>query len=94
MACSVSAIEDVHVVHVEDHLHLVADLEAGARVDAGDEAVLAGLQVDEDFVAHQLGHIHLGFHRLGDDAGRCKFRVVDVLGADAEDDVACPRTSA
>ena len=80
-------VEDVHVVHIEDHLDLIADLVARAWVHPGDENLLAGLQIDEDFIAHQFGHIHLGVDRLGRDAGRGESGVVDVFGADAEDDL-------
>ena len=81
------AVKDVHVRHIEDNLHLVVDMVAGARINAGDEAVIAGFQIDKDFIAHQLGHIHDAFHCLGIDAGGCKVRVMNVLGADAKDNI-------
>ncbi len=43
-------IEQVEVVDVESQLHLIADLEAVARVNAGNEAVLSANQVQEDLV--------------------------------------------
>ena len=45
-------IEYLHILHVEYHLHIITHLVARARVDPGDEAVLAVLQVNEDLVAH------------------------------------------
>ncbi len=77
----------MHIVHVEDHLDFVIDMVARAWINAGHKVVLAGLQIDEDFVPHQFGDIHDGFHRLSVDAGRGKLWVVDIFWADAKDDL-------
>ena len=51
-------VKDMDIVHVEFDLGLLAKAQLGARIDAGDEGVLAADQVKQDFIAHQLGHIH------------------------------------
>ena len=65
--CQLSlAIEDVHIVHIEDHLDFVVNLVPGTRVNVCDKDLFAGLQIDEDFVAHQLGDIHNRIDLLGE----------------------------
>ena len=80
-------IEQVHLVHVDHQVDLFAGPRLRARIDAGDELLLAGQQVQVDFVAHQLGDIHLGGHRRRRDAGRLVLGGMHILGPDAEDDL-------
>ncbi len=76
----------MEVFHIEDQLNLVSHLEARARINPGDKVVLAAHQVQEDFIAHQLGHIHFGFNRRSDDSRRSEHGVVNIFRANAKDD--------
>src|SRR5450759_4090740 len=78
-------IKDLEVFHVEDNLHLFTHLKAGARINPGYKLGRTAEQVKEDFISHQLGHIHLGFNRRGFNSWRSKQWVVDILRSDAED---------
>ena len=80
-------VKDVVVVHIKEYLHLVAKARGSARVDTGDEVVLTVDEVQEDFIAHQFGDVHFDIDWLGDDAGRRVKWIVDIFGADAENDI-------
>src|SRR5450759_1377984 len=59
----------------------------GTRVDAGHKWVRSRQQVKQDFIAHQLGHIHLAlYRRRGDTCGRKQW-VVDILRTNAKYDL-------
>jgi hypothetical protein len=79
-------IENVHIVHIEQYLHLVVHVDASARVNPRDVAVVPSGQVHDDFVTHQLGYIDGCLYRLGYDPGWGKFRIEDILGPYTKDD--------
>ena len=72
-------IENMHVVHIEDHSHFVVDLVARAWVDPGYEIVVTILEINKYFIPHQLGYINSAFDGLRDDPGRCEVRVVNIF---------------
>ena len=63
-------IEQVDVAHVEDDVDLVAGVDAEARVDRADEAVLARVQVQVQLVAQQLDDLDRGADGRGIDVDR------------------------
>ena len=81
------AVKDLHVVHIEQDLHFLAHAHLGARVHAGAEFLAAGEQVEENLVAHHFRHVDLARHGLPKDVGCLKLGVIDVVGANAKDDL-------
>jgi len=77
----------VEVIHVEDNLHGISILSFRARVNPGDEVVFAIDQIQEDFVTHQLGNVHFDRHGLCSNPRRSKHGIMDILWANAEDNV-------
>ena len=65
----------------------VAHTEISARVNPGQNRYVAGQDVHDDLVAHQFGHVHLAFDKGTIDARSGVLWVVDVFGADAENDL-------
>ena len=61
------SVENVEVIHVEGNHGLLTHSQSRARIHTGDERVRSADQVQEDFVAHQLGyiHAHIDFLRVG-----------------------------
>ena len=72
-------IENMHVVHIKDHSHLVVNLVARARVDPGYEIVVTILEINKYLIPHQLGYINSAFDGLSDDPGWCKVRVDNIF---------------
>src|SRR5688572_4139643 len=81
------AIEDVEVIHVKRDLRLLTNAQIRAWVDASDEGILPTHKIQEDLIAHQLGNVYLDRYFFRIDVRWDEFRVVDILGANAKDDV-------
>ena len=77
----------MEILHVKHNLNLVAHLEAGAWINTSDKLVTSTHHVQEDFIAHQLGHVHLGLNIGRMDPWRSEYRVVNIFWANAEDDL-------
>lgn len=74
------------VIHIESDFDFVADVHAGAWVNAGDEVMLTIDEIQEYFVTHQLDNVHFGIYRFGNDARRRVGWVVNIFRADTKDD--------
>ncbi len=77
----------MEVVHIKGNLQLVAKFSLGAGVDPGGETMGSIDQVEEDFVTHQLGHIHGHINQLGDDTWGSEFGLVNVFRANTKNDI-------
>lgn len=83
----------MEAIHVEDHFGPLVDAQLGAGIHAGHKLLLgedpfsvAGAEIEDYFMAHQLRYRDLSPHRGRLDPWGLVLGIVDVFRADAEDD--------
>src|SRR5688572_1894252 len=52
------------LVGVKGHLHFIASSKISARINPSNEALVSGLEVNKDFIPHQLGYVHQSLNQL------------------------------